>query len=527
MARHSGISRRRVLKSAVWAAPLCLTGGLLQGCAKGAPQMADTAILELGARDAVAHIAKGDFKAEAYAKILLGQYAKHKDLNCVIAMDEAKVLEAARAVDQARAKGANLGAAGGLPFAVKDQIDTAEYPTTGGNGALKGNRPQVSAPVVAAVTKAGGIVFCKTAMPDMVAGGSIMATDASWNRTFGSPRNPYDLARITGGSSGGNGAILAARIAPAAIGEDSTGSVRLPGAFCGIAGLRPSTFTLENALSGGNKKRWSDDGFVVPPVGLIDTFGPMARTVADVAWLDTIVTGEATPTVNLRDVRIAIPRADYWESEFVDLGVAKVMQETLAKLRDAGAQLIEVDLVAVLEIANAKVNQAIRRPSGRDLAAWLETHVPGVTMEQVYDGLEMPAGGPRGEPMPDAERTYILTEAARAYAEVFKSNGIVAIAMPTMPITAPPLDAKGVMLEAFMVNGKLTNNRKVIPNNLNLSPRIGSPGLNIPAGLSDGLPVGLQLEGMPGDDTGILGLGIAVENVLGRIPAPTFSSRQV
>lgn len=513
------LSRRDVLKT--------MPAAVLAGCSQASRSGAgDSAVLELGARDAARAIARGEVTAEAYAKLLLGQYTAHKDLNCVITIAPDKVLEAARAVDVARGRGEALGPMAGVPFAVKDQIDAFGYPTTGGNGALKANFPNASAPVVEALMRAGGIVFAKTAMPDMVAGGSIMATDASWNRDFGNPRNPYDLKRITGGSSGGNGAIVAARIVPAAIGEDTTGSVRLPAACCGIAGLRPSTYTVENALSGTNRKRWSDDGIVIPPAGLLDTFGPMARTVADVAFIDALVTGETAAALDLKTARVAVPRADYWQAETIDAGVAQVMQAVFAKLRDAGATLVEVDLAAVLEIANAKVNQALRRPVGRGLAEWLAANGAGVTMEQVYAGRPVPTPAPQ-ELMTGQERAFVLETAAKAFADFFRTNGVVAVAMPTLGVPAPPLDEAGAMKESFPVNGKMIHNRRVVPVHLNLSPRMGGPGLSMPAGLSEGLPVGLLLEGMPGDDARILGLGLAVEAVLGRIPAPTFKGRVV
>jgi len=227
----------------------------------------------------------------------------------------------------------------------------------------------------------------------------------------------------------------------------------------------------------------------------------------------------------LKAVRIGIPTPEYWDSEFIDQGLAIVMRAAFAKLKGAGAQLVEVDIKAVLEIANARLNQALRRPSGRDLAGWLAQNLPGVTVEQVYAGRPMP-NGLQIEPMSDEERTQILTAALQDYTAFFQSSGILAVAMPTLPVPAPPLDEAGAMLESFPVNGKTQHNRKIIPNNLNLSPRIGAPGLSIPAGLTDGLPVGLLLEGLPGDDGRLLGLGIAVENVLGHIPGPTFKGHK-
>ncbi len=169
-------------------------------------------------------------------------------------MNEEHVLEKARSIDRARSRGETLGPLAGLPFVVKDQIDVAGYPTTAGNIALKSYVPAESAVVVERLLSAGGIMFAKTNLPDIVAGGNLMAAAASNNRFFGNVRNPYDFTCIPGGSSGGTAAAIAARMVPAGIGEDTGGSVRFPAAYCGIAGLRPSTFTTENALSGTKKK---------------------------------------------------------------------------------------------------------------------------------------------------------------------------------------------------------------------------------------------------------------------------------
>jgi Asp-tRNA(Asn)/Glu-tRNA(Gln) amidotransferase A subunit family amidase len=107
----------------------------------------------------------------------------------------------------------------------------------------------------------------------------LMHQISAHSESFGAVHNPYDPSRIPGGSSGGNGAILAARIVPAALGLDTNGSIRCPSAFCGVTGLRPSTYTMENAINRTSRKRYSDDGLVLPPARRLDTIGPMARTV--------------------------------------------------------------------------------------------------------------------------------------------------------------------------------------------------------------------------------------------------------
>jgi mandelamide amidase len=517
------LTRRSVLNAAALA-PLAGIGGatqVLSGCSKPRSS-AGLGLLALGARDAVDRIRSGDLKAEAYVAQLIEQFKAHRDLNAVVFMDETRVLEAARGIDRARDRGEQLGNAAGLPFGVKDQIAVAGYPATGGNGALKGYVPAKSAPVVQALVNAGAIVFGKTNLPDMVAGGNLLATDATFNPTFGGTHNPYDFNRLTGGSSGGNGAAIAARIIPAAIGEDTSGSVRFPAAFCGIAGLRPSTFTISNVLNGTSRKRYSDEGIVVPPAGLTDTFGPMARTVVDVAFLDHIISGETAPQYNINDVRLAIPAPAYWDQDYVDPGVAAVMRETFDKLRAAGAELVEFDFKKLLDLAGENLDRALREPRKRNLEQWLEQNLPGVSVQQVYGSRPVPAVGRRqSEEMPPEDRSRILNDAAGRYTDLFKSNNVMAIAYPTVPVPPPPLDAEThIAGRTIMVKGKAIEENDAVGPNISLVPRLGAPGLSFPAGLTNGLPVGIELAGLPGDDAKILGIGIAIESVLGRLPPP-------
>ena len=143
-------------------------------------------------------------------------------------------------------------------------------------------------------------------------------------------------------------------------------------------------------------------------------------------------------------------------------------------------------------------------------------------MEEVYAPRDVPDGG-GGPGLGMEERIRIATEAASYYADVFESNGIAAVAFPTIPIPAPPINPEGERVgQLTMINGKMIDEVEAIVPNLRFGPRLGAPGLVIPAGLTEGLPVGLELEGLPGDDSRLLGLGIAVENVLGPIPPPSL-----
>jgi mandelamide amidase len=297
----------------------------------------DGEIVGLSACAAADYIRRGELSAERYAQALLDRYKDHKNLNAVTYINETRLLEDAREVDRARARGTQLGPLAGLPIIFKDYINTVGFPTTAGTSFLKDYRPKANATLVEMLLNQGAIVFAKSNMHELALGGT------SANPTFGYVKNPYDLSRIPGGSSGGTAAAVAARIVPLGFGSDTAGSVRIPAHFCGIAGLRPSNPRADKA--------YPVDG-VVPAVLALDVPGPMARSVADIALVHVAVTRgpELAPT-DLRGVRIGIPRAYYWEA--LDGELAKIMKASLDKLRNAGAVFVDVDFTDLTKAALA------------------------------------------------------------------------------------------------------------------------------------------------------------------------------
>jgi Amidase len=193
------VTRRRVLHAAAAIIPLHVASRVAAALTPfeiaSATQQSAGELLALGAREAAQRIASGDITAESYATQLLKQYDAHKDLNVATAIDGGRVLEVARAVDRSRARGAKLGPAAGLPFAVKDQIAVAGLPATGGNAALKGYIPKRHAAVVERLVAAGAIPFCKTSLPDMNVVDGLMHQISAHSESFGAVRNPYDPSR--------------------------------------------------------------------------------------------------------------------------------------------------------------------------------------------------------------------------------------------------------------------------------------------------------------------------------------------
>lgn len=527
-------SRRDVLKAAAWAAPVAAAISTVPSASAQSP-----ALTELTSVEAVDRIKKGEMKAEDYLNALLKHHEAHKNLNSIWHIDPSRIQAEARAVDQARAKGGKLGSLAGLPFVVKDQIDVAGYPTTVGSVVLKGYVAKKNAAVVDAMVKEGAVMMAKSAMSDLLTGGN--------GRYSPVVRNPYDLNRLTGSSSTGNGAAIGGRIAPAGIGEDSAGSVRYPAAFCGIAGLRPSTYAFDNFFNKTDRKRYSGLG-MVPPTNWMDTMGPMGRTVADVALLDAAITGEKTPSVSLRKVRIGIPRADYWDKRPHDPVVRKVVETGFAKLKEAGATLVEIDLNGLIELsAKDRLGPTVTRVA-KPMSEWLAENHPSVTQKDVDAARQLhgfipeprnywrPAGARIPQPEPTgAEEMAMMQAAWSTYAGAFKDNGIVALASPTINIL-PPLIKHDVNTREtrILVNGNWVEEWDLILTNIWWGSRFGAPALSLPVALASNtapnpsgafavdMPVGMQLQGMPGTDAEILAIGIEAEKLFGRLPPPTY-----
>jgi len=485
----------------------------LSAALAGAPRIAGAMMPRdlgnLSAVQAVGAIRRGDITAEHYAQFCLMRAEALSELNAFITLDPARVLEAAREADKRRATGAALGALHGLPLAVKDNIDTAGIPTTAGTPALRNHRPSADAPIMTTLYAAGAILLGKTGMHELAFGYT------SNNAAFGAARNPYDPGRIPGGSSGGTAVAIAARMTPAGLGTDTVGSVRVPAALCGIAGLRPSA------------GRYPAAG-IVPLSHTGDTAGPMARFVADLVILDSVITGDASPVepVALKGLRLGVPRAYYWAD--LDDEVERIANAALAKLVKAGAEPVEIELAPLPGDAfKTRRCRSIQLFELRaDLTRYLAEQAPGIMFGDVAASIASPpvkTGFERFVLGPDAPTRELYDSALReyrpglqaAFAEVFAQR-VDAI---VFPMTQVPALAIGEDVE-FEVKG---NKFPVLYLGRNADPGTcaGLPGICLPAGLTKAnLPVGFALDAPVGADRRLLGIGLGVEQVLGRIPAP-------
>jgi mandelamide amidase len=464
----------------------------------------------LGAVQALRAIRRGDISAEQYAQFCLMRAEALRDLNAFISLQPERVLEAARQADRLRASGARLGALHGLPLAVKDNIDTAGIPTTAATPTLRENRPREDAPIMTALYGAGAILLGKTNLHELAFG------HTSNNAAFGAVRNPYDPGRIPGGSSGGTAVAIAARMTPAGLGTDTVGSVRVPAALCGIVGLRPSS------------GRYPGAG-IVPLSHTRDTAGPMARSIADLILLDSVITGDAAPVeaVSLAGLRLGVPRAYYWAQ--LDEEVERVANAALAKLAAAGAQLVDVDLAALpADAYRTRRCRAIQlfelKP---DLTRYLEAHPGAPTFDRVAAGLASPpvktaferlvlsSEAPSRETY-DAVMNEYRPSLQAAFGQAFR--GVDAIAFPMTQVPALPI---GQDAEFEVHNEKFP--LLYLGRNADPGSCAGLPGICLPAGLTKAnLPVGLALDAPAGADRRLLGIGLSMEQVLGRLPAPAL-----
>lgn len=451
-------------------------------------------------------LSRREISSSEYAETLISRTAAHAGLGGYVGFDPELLRAQARAADKRRSAGETAPLLG-VPVALKDNIDAVGWPTSAGTTALLGYRPARDATVTERLRAAGALISGKANMHELAFG------ITNHNRVTGIARNPWAPDRIPGGSSGGCGVLVAAGLVPAAIGTDTGGSVRVPAALCGIAGLRP---TVGRVPGQG----------IAPISSTRDTAGPMARCVADLALLDTVLTGDAEPIApaSLAGLRLGLPRAHFWQD--LDDGVSAVAHAALERLRDAGVVLVDVELpelnahneAAGFPIAFYEFIQRMTRYLGDSASGIsLAELVARIGNEDVAGVLQpLLAGG--GIP----QEVYARALAARkqlqqVYARAFATCQIQALAFPTTPLTARAVSPQ----DTVEFNGRQQPSFPSFIRNTDPGSNAGIPGLTLPAGLApDGLPVGLALDGPAHSDRRLLSIAAAIERIL---PTPTLA----
>jgi Asp-tRNA(Asn)/Glu-tRNA(Gln) amidotransferase A subunit family amidase len=469
---------------------------------------------ELTASAAATAIRDGSLTAQGYAAALLSRSREQAHLNAFITLQPDVVLEAAAKADQQRKAGEAMGPLHGVPIGIKDSMCTSDMPTSIGTHVLATFRPRKDAVVVAALRAAGAILFGKNNLVEMSYGLTGV------NEHHGQAKNPYDKGRVTGGSSSGAGASVGGRLIPAALGGDTVGSIRVPASLCGVVGFRPTT------------GRWSGTG-IAPISHTFDTPGPMARSVEDCALLDAIVTGGPLPSASkpagsLKDVRFGVAPRQFLD--VIDPDVEQTFHETIAKLKAAGVEFVELDLgedfASLAERANWPVFFHDTMPH---VTGYLKEIEAPVTFADIFEGLGSNLKGVWRDGVITGGRDSVSEIAFREsmdihrpalrkrYADAFHSTGIDALLFPTTPLVAPPLDTG----EDIIIAGRTVSSVKLAKNAFP-SSCAALPGITMPMGLSaHGLPIGLEMDGKPGEDVKLLDLATQVSAVLGSIPPPS------
>jgi aspartyl-tRNA(Asn)/glutamyl-tRNA(Gln) amidotransferase subunit A len=418
-------------------------------------------------------------------------------LNAFIRVMADEARRDADAADGELAAGRHRGPLHGVPIAIKDLIDIRGIPTTAASRVREGHVASADAPVITRLRNAGAVLIGKTNLDEFAFG------TTSENSAFGLVRNPIDPERSPGGSSGGSAVAVATGMALAALGTDTGGSIRIPAAACGIAGLKPTIGEISTEA-------------VVPLSRTLDHLGPLAQTVRDATIVYRVLAGLQRPgplsdergtdphrrAVDLaRSAKLGIPRG--YLTDLLDADVRGRFDETVAALRGAGALITDVS-----------VPHAAMTP-----AVYIHIHSSeGAT----YHAMTLDTSAERYTPVVrrrlEVGRYVLAQDYVRAMEGRETLRGEVdtaladcdALILPTLPIVAPPIGA-----ETVTVNAKDEPVRALMLRLTQLFNVTGHPAVSIPCGVtSQGLPAGLQVVGRRGQTEALLAYAVACEETI-------------
>lgn len=400
-----------------------------------------------------------------------------RDVNAILTLVEERCLEKA-AVSEQRWRVREPRLLEGIPFGVKDVIQTAGVRTTGGSKIYGDLVPTESAVAVQRLEAEGALLLAKTQTYEFAVGD---------NSHYGPTRNPWDLGRSTGGSSSGSAAALAAREMPLAIGTDTGGSIRIPSTLCGVTGLKPTFGRVPR--HGAMTLSWT-----------LDHVGPMARSVRDVALMFKVMAGydardptsiqlepshtEDSFNVGVKGIRLGVPKD--WFFELIDPAVESSTSDALAALEEEGAELVEVRL------PNAHLSEAI---------GWTIIYAEAASMhESTLNRLDEYSA-----PMTQEFFANAQFVSARDYLKALRTMHVIqsdfqqafdtvdALVVPGVVATAPRLDDM-----VFQIDRKPFPWGDVVARLTLIFNIAGLPALAVPSGMTDaGLPVGIQIAAPP------------------------------
>jgi aspartyl-tRNA(Asn)/glutamyl-tRNA(Gln) amidotransferase subunit A len=473
-------------------------------------------LIELGFGEAAAALAAKRMSSEELTRALLERSEMlEPTLNSLTWWSAAQALAAAREADMARAADDPRPLLG-VPIAIKDLLNVKGQPCTAGSNVLKGYVAPYDATVIARLRAAGCVFVSRTNTDEFAMGGS---TETS---AYGPTRNPWDVERVPGGSSGGSAAAVAARLAPAALASDTGGSIRQPAAFCGVTGFKPTY---------GRVSRYGCTAFA----SSLDQVGPIARSVEDAALVYQVIAGQdprdsttaprpvgdCLPEVrgarDLKGLRLGLPKQYFVEG--LDPEVEKLTRAAVEQCRALGAEIVDVDLpyskygiacYYILAPAEASANLArydgvrygFRAEANELLEMYEKTRAQGFGAEvkrRVILGTYVLSSGFHDAYYLRAQkvRTLIRNDFEKAFSQC---DAIVGPVTPTAAFRVGEKSADPVQMylgDIFTVNVNLA----------------GICGLSVPCGFTaSGLPVGLHVVGPAFEEARILKIGAAYQH---------------
>jgi aspartyl-tRNA(Asn)/glutamyl-tRNA(Gln) amidotransferase subunit A len=469
---------------------------------------------ELTIKESTEGLKKKKFSAMELTEACLSRIKeRNKDLNAFITVNEEEAMVDAKTAD-VLIKEKKAGALAGVPFSVKDAIATVGIRSTGAAKILDKYIPPYEATVIKKLRSAGGVLIGKNNCDAFGHGAS------NENSMYGPVKNPHDTTKVAGGSSGGSAAAVADHECIFAIAEDTGGSIRQPAAFCGVVGLRPSY---------GRNSRFG----IMPMASSLDTVGPIAKTVEDIALLMEIMAGadvkdattvpdvvpkySAEINMDIKGMTIGVPK-EYYEIEGVDPEVVTATKNAIAKLKSLGCKIIDVSLpytkyaMAVYYIivpsedsSNLARLDGVRYGSRAeaknlfDLYAESRAHgFPEEVKRRILIGTYALSAGYYDAYYKKAQKVRTLIK--NDFDKIFKKVDVL-----ITPTTPSP---------AFGLGEKLNDPLALYLADVMVSPAAvaGMPALSVPAGFTkNNLPIGVQIIGARLDEGTVLRVGHHLE----------------
>lgn len=461
---------------------------LLAGVALAAHARAGTAAdpLDWTLTEAAMALSKRSISSEELTKLCLGRIRKlDSRLNAFITLDEEGALKQARECDRERRSSHIATRLHGVPIALKDNIDTAGLRTTAAARVFKDRVPAEDAEVTRRLKAARAVMLGKLNLDEMAFEGT------GTTSCFGPVHNPWNLERITGGSSAGSAAALSAGLCYGSVGSDDGGSVRIPGAFCGVVGFK-TTYG-----------RVSTRG-VVPSAYSMDTIGPIARTMEDAAAIlqviagydpnDSITLAEPVPDylqalrASIAHLRIGIPREYFFEG--LDPDVSKAVEEAIQHLKARVKEVRDVTLPRLQIAENGSYDVELYHYQKPFFDKSPELYHPW--SQRQLNRLK------QVQTVPYVETLKRVRECRRDIRRVFEQVDI--LALPTMREPAP------------LISETVNETHRRPRSNTSAFNHFGTPATTVPCGFSkEGLPIGLQLVGAAFQETSVLAIAYAYQ----------------